>query len=174
MRPDRFERLIRWYPAQWRARYGGEMTALLEDSYATPGDVPVRARLSLVRRGLTERARGAGFIGPALGPMNDVRAGAVLVLCGWPLFLIAGAMFGKFADNWWAGTPAVDRVPASVSFNAVAVLGLVGCAVVALAALLALPSFVRLVRAGRWGTVRRPSDAPSSPPCSRPCSSAAG
>ena len=156
MSPDRYERLLRWYPREWRDRYGGEMTALLEDSYATASDVPVRARLGLVRRGLAERARTAGFVGAALDPAQELRAGALLVLCGWPLFLIAGAVFGKFADNWWIGTPAVERLPASASFNAVAVLGVLGCTVVALAALLAVPSFVRLVRAGRWSAVRRP------------------
>jgi len=116
----------------------------------------VRARLGLVRRGLAERARSAGFIGSAPDPAQELRAGAVLVLCGWPLFLIAGAVFGKFTDNWWIGTAAVERLPASASFNAVVLLGVLGCTVVALAALLALPSFVRLVRAGRWNTVRRP------------------
>ena len=35
-------------------------------------------------------------------------------------------------------------------------LGVLGCTVVALAALLAVPSFVRLVQAGRWNAVRRP------------------
>ncbi len=156
MSADRYERLIRWYPSEWRARYGGELTALLEDSYATAGDVPLRARVGLVRRGMAERARSVGFIGSAPEPAQELRAGAVLVLCGWPLFLIAGAVFGKFADNWWIGTPAVERLPASASFNAAAVLGMAGCTVVALAALAALPSFVRLVRAGRWSTVRRP------------------
>ena len=156
MSPDRYERLIRWYPREWRARYGGEMTALLEDSYATASDVPVRVRLGLVGRGLAERARTAGFIGSALEPTQELRDGAILVLCGWPLFLIAGAVFGKFADNWWIGTPAVERLPASASFDAAAVLGVLGCAVVALAALLAVPPFVRLVQAGRWNTVRRP------------------
>ena len=156
MSQDRYERLIRWYPREWRARYGGEMAALLEDSYATAGEVPVRVRLGLVRRGLAERARTAGFIGSGREPTQELRAGAVLVLCGWPLFLIAGAVFGKFADNWWIGTPAVERLPASASFNAMVVLGVLGCTVVALAALLAVPSFVRLVQAGGWSTVRRP------------------
>ena len=171
----RYERLLRWYPREWRDRYGGEMTALLEDTYATAGDVPVRARLGLVRRGLAERARTAGFIGSALEPAQELRAGAVLVLCGWPLFLIAGAVFGKFADNWWIGTPAVDRLPASASFNAVAVLGVLGCTVVGLAALLAVPSFVRLVRAGRWEhACAGPSGVPASPSCLRPSSWAVG
>ncbi len=156
MSEDRYERFIRWYPREWRARYGGEMTALLEDTYATAGDVPVRSRLGLVRRGLAERARTAGFIGSAPEPTQELRTGAVLVLCGWPLFLIAGAVFAKFADNWWIRTPAVERLPASASFNAVAVLGVLGCTLVSVAALAAVPSFVRLVRAGRWDTVRRP------------------
>jgi hypothetical protein len=145
--------MIRWYPPPWRARYGGEITALLEDQYATAGGVPLRQRLGLARGGLAERARAAGLIGSGSGP-ERVRAGSVLVLCGWALFLVAGAVFGKFADNWWAGTPAVDRLPASASYTTIAVLGVVGCAIVAAAGLVALPSFVRLVQAGRWHTVR--------------------
>ena len=144
------------------------MTALLEDSYATASDVPVRARLGLVRRGLAERAREAGFIGSALEPAQELRAGAVLVLCGWPLFLIAGAVFGKFADNWWTGTPAVDRLPASASFNAVAVLGRAGlrrrCP--GRAAWPCRPSSGSSGQGG-WSTVRRP--VPTRRPRLRAC-----
>ena len=154
MSTRRHERMIRWYPPQWRERYGAEMTALLEDHDATAGGVPWRHRFGLARAGLAERARGAGLTGSGAGP-ERVRAGSVWVLCGWALFMVAGAVFAKFADNWWIGTPAVDRLPASASYDTVAVLGVVGCAIVALAGLLVVPSFVRLVRAGQWGTVRR-------------------
>src|SRR5258708_10634684 len=146
--------MMRWNPPAWRARYGGEVTALLQDQYATAGGVPLRERWGLVRGGLAERARAAGLIGSGSGP-ERVRAGSVLVLCGWALFVVAGAVFGKFADNWWAGTPAVDRWPASASYTTIAVLGVVGCAIVAVAGLVAVPSFVRLVRAGGRTTVRR-------------------
>jgi hypothetical protein len=151
-----YDRMLRCYPPQWRSRYGGEMTALLEDTYATASDVPLGERVRLVRSGLAERAREAGFLGAGSGPGDRVRAGSVLILCGWALFLVAGAMFGKFTDNWLDGTPAAGRWVANDSVNAVQIAMVAGCALVAVAALLALPAFVRLVRAGGWDTVRRP------------------
>ena len=125
--------MIRWYPPEWRERYGPEMTALLEDTYATPGAVPWRARMGLLRFGLAERARAAGLYGSAPGPAEQVRAGSVLVLCGWALFLVTGAIFAKFADNWSVAAPSTARWVASDSYDAVAVLAALGCALVALA-----------------------------------------
>jgi hypothetical protein len=151
-----YGRMIRWYPPEWRERYGPEMTALLEDTYATPGAVPWRARMGLLRSGLAERARAAGLYGSAPGPAEQVRAGSVLVLCGWALFLVAGAIFAKFADNWSVAAPSTARWVASDSYDAVAVLAALGCALVALAGLLAVPPLARLVRDGRWESVRRP------------------
>ncbi len=156
MTADRFERLLRWYPPEWRARYEAEMTALLEDSYATASAVPWRDRLGLARTGLTERVRATGLVGAASGPAERVRGGSVLVLCGWALFVVAGAIFAKFADRWSATVPSHGRWVASAAYDAVAVLGMVGCVLVAVAALLVVPAFVRLIRAGRWESVRRP------------------
>ena len=156
MTADPYGRMIRWFPPEWRQRYGPEMTALLEDTYATPGAMPWRARMGLLRSGLAERARVAGLYGSAPGPAEQVRAGSVLVLCGWALFLVAGAIFAKFADNWSVAAPNPARWVASDSYDAVAVLAALGCALVALAALLAVPPLARLVRDGRWETVRRP------------------
>jgi hypothetical protein len=150
-----FARLLRFYPPAWRDRYGGEMTALLEDTYATASEVPWRQRAGLVRAGLAERARAAGLVGGAEGPEARLRAGSVLVLCGWALFLVAGAIFGKFTDNWFNQTPSLHRTTASVGYNAVVVLGALGCAVVAIGALVVLPSFARFVRNGQWHTVSR-------------------
>ncbi len=128
----------------------------MEDTYATASDVPIRHRLGLVRAGLAERARAAGLIGSAPGPDERVRAGSVLVLCGWALFLVALAIFGKFTDNWFVGTPRSGRWVASSSFDAVTGAAGVGCAIVVLAALCALPMFGRLVRSGDWRVLRRP------------------
>jgi hypothetical protein len=147
--------MIRWYPPEWRERYGPEMAALLEDTYSTPEAVPWRARMGLLRSGLAERARVAGLCGSP-GPAEQVRAGSVLVLCGWALFLVAGAIFAKFADNWSVAAPSTARWVASDSYDAVAVLAVLGCALVALAALLAVPPLAHLVRDGRWESVRRP------------------
>ena len=155
MTADRLGRLLRWYPPEWRERYGAEMTALLEDAYGTASAVPWRERMGLARSGLAERARAAGLLGSVPDPAEQVRAGSALVLCGWALFVIAGAIFAKFADGWSVPAPSSDRWVASAAYDAVAVLGAVGCALVALAALLAAPAFVRLIRDGRWESVRR-------------------
>jgi len=156
VKADRYEQMTRWYPPRWRSRYGRELTALLEDTYGTAGRVPMRDRIGVARAGLVERAREAALVGNGQGPAERVRAGSLLVLCGWSAFVVGGAMFGKFTDNWYAGTPKPDRWVASASYQAVVVAGTLGCALVLLAALIVVPAFVRLVRAGGWGMVRRP------------------
>ncbi len=156
MRAESFERLIRWYPPRWRSRYGGEMTALLEDSYAAAADVPLRDRFGLARAGLAERARETGLVGPGQGAADRLRTGSVLVLCGWALVLAAGAIFAKFTDNWSVGTRDADRWVASTGYHTVVVAGGAGSLLVLVAALVVLPAFVRLVRRGGWHTVRRP------------------
>jgi hypothetical protein len=96
---DRFERMIRWYPTQWRARYGDEMAALLEDTHGMSA-VPLRDRISLAKSGSMERAREAGLIGDSSEPDERIRTGSLLVLCGWALFMVAGAIFAKFTEHW--------------------------------------------------------------------------
>lgn len=156
MSADPFQQVLRWYPPRWRSRYGDEMAALLEDTYASASDVPRRERVALARSGLAERVREADLVGSTGGGAARVRAGAILVLCGWSLFLVAGATFARFADNWLAGTRTADRWVASSGYDAVALAGAVGSAVVAVAAFIVLPGFVRFLRAGRWLEVRRP------------------
>ena len=156
MMREGFEHLLRWYPPQWRARYGAELTALLEDSYVAANDVPRRQRLELARSGLAERTREAGIVGRSQDPDVGLRGGSVLVLCGWAFFIVAGAMFVKVADRWSTESSHAGHWVATGGFNLVALAYGVGCLVVLSAALLALPSFVRLLRAGRWREVRRP------------------
>ena len=146
MSGDPFERMIRCYPRQWRSRYGGELIALLEDTYGTAGEVPIRDRLGLARAGLAERARVAGLIDSAQRPEDRLRAGSVLVLCGWALFLVALAIFGKFTDNWLAGTPRSGRFIAGTSLHVCAVAAALGCGILVVAALCALPAGLRLLR----------------------------
>jgi hypothetical protein len=50
------QRVLRWYPAAWRRRYGEELIALLDDTHGDD-DLPRRARLSLVSSGLIQRIR---------------------------------------------------------------------------------------------------------------------
>ena len=159
MSNERFARMIRWYPPQWRSRYGDEMVALLEDTHGSAGEVPVRDRVGLARAGLAERARVAGLTGSAQGPEGRLRSGSALVLCGWALLLVASAVFGKFTDNWYAGTPRSGRWVASSSITALTVAAAVGCGIVLVAALCALPACARTLhgadRKALVGALRR-------------------
>jgi hypothetical protein len=52
--PRDAERVLRYYPAAWRRRYGDELIAMLDDTYGE-GKLRLRVRMSLVRSGLMER-----------------------------------------------------------------------------------------------------------------------
>lgn len=151
-----YEHLLRWYPSQWRERYGDEMAALLEDSYATASAIPLRQRVSLARSGLAERARAAGIVGWSRDPDVRLRGGWLLVLCGWAFSIVAGVIFVKSADHWATESPPSGHWVAMGGFNVVGAAAMVGSLVVLLAALVVAPAFVRLVRSGRWHEVSRP------------------
>ena len=152
---ERFVRLLRWYPPAWRARYGDEMTALLEDTHGL-GDVPIRQRLALAKAGTVERARTAGVLGDAAGAGERLRAGSMLVLCAWALFIVAGSVFAKFTDQWATVTPDSSHRLPDTAFTVVQWAGTVGTIVVLAAACVALPSCIRLLRSGGWSSIRRP------------------
>ena len=132
------------------------MAALLHDTYGAAGSIPLRARLGLVWAGLEERRARGGVVGPAGGPGGRVRGGSLLVLCAFALFVAGGAMFAKFTDQWSGATPRNDLTLPTAGFDIVVVAAVVAGALVLLAAVLVVPAFVRLVRAGRWGEVRGP------------------
>jgi hypothetical protein len=50
------QRVLRWYPAAWRRRYGEELIAMLDDTHGGDG-LPRKARLALLRAGLIQRVR---------------------------------------------------------------------------------------------------------------------
>lgn len=151
----RYERLIRWYPSNWRRRYGDGFAALLEDTYGA--NAPSwRARVSIARTGLAERAREAGLIGGATSSNDRLRAGSQLVLCGWSLFMVAGAIFAKFTEHWDTATPIAHRTLPNVSDSAVQWAGGAGMALVLLAGFFAVPATIRLLRDGGWTSIRRP------------------
>ncbi len=153
--PNRFEKMIRWYPVSWRSRYGEELTTLLHDVHGS-GKVPFSVRLSLLRRGSIERARASGLLENSFVGLNRTRAGSLLVLWGWVLFMVAGAIVAKFGEHWQSAVPAARRSLPLVAFGLVQVAGGLGGLLVLLAAALALPGFVALLRAGKWSEIRRP------------------
>jgi hypothetical protein len=152
---SRFERSLRWYPTDWRNRYGDELVALLEDTY---GDqpLPLRCRLSLVRAGAGEWLIGSRAEQDRGGRRQQVRSGSLLVLCAWSVFVVAGAGFAKFAEHWDAVTPPTDRRLPAAAFGAVQGAALAGAVLVLVGAVVSLPAFVRSMRQGGWSPIRRP------------------
>lgn len=146
--------MLRWYPAGWRARYGDELAAMIEDDLA--GTPPtLRFRWSIARAGMGERLRGAGLVGDSVPPSGRVRGGAFTVLGAFALFVIPGAGFAKISEHWdEAYTHGSRHVPA-VSYNLLAALaGACGVAVL-LGVAAVLPDFLRFVRGGGWPAIRR-------------------
>ncbi len=147
--------LLRCYPPAWRARYGDELVALMEDSAGPSGSLPLTSRLGIARAGVAERLRGLGSNGDR-GVDERLRSGSVLVLTGWALFVVAGAGFAKLSEHWDQLTPAADRAVPQAAYDVVQAAAALGAAVLAMAALAALPSFVRRLRSGGWTELRGP------------------
>lgn len=141
--------LLRWYPRAWRDRYGDELTALIEDTLA--GASPTAAmRLSIARAGLAERARSGGWTGRSASPEVQVRAGALVVLCGWTAIVIAGAAVAKLGEHFDATLPPSAGTAATNAWRAVEVAAVAASIAVVLAAALALPGFLRARRQRRY------------------------
>jgi len=146
------EWLLRCYPPAWRARYGEELEALIVDM--TGGRVPWRMRLDVIRSGASERLRAAGF-DPGDPPAERARAGAVLVMWAWALFILGGAIVAKSTEHWQSAMPSgAGRAAASAAFTvlfwAAAFTGLVVLAGI----VAALPSMARMLRDGGWRAIR--------------------
>ena len=146
--------MLRYYPAKWRARYGDEFIAMIEDDL---GGKPatIRYRRSIARSGIHEQLREFGLIGDSGSPREKMRGGALTVLCAFALFIFSGVGFAKVSEHWDESIHQGSRHVPAVSFNLVASLaGACGLAV-ALAALAVVPIFVRFLRTGGWSTIRQ-------------------
>lgn len=151
--PARYERALRWYPASWRRRYGSELAALLQDTY---GDhrLPVRAKLSLLGSGMTERLRAGGLVGSSLPASDGVRAGVLLAFWAWAICMVAGGAFANIADGWQPALPAGSTLLPMAGYVIAASAGLTGGCLVLAGAAVCTPAFVRFLRAGGWARIR--------------------
>jgi MFS family permease len=146
--------LLRWYPARWRARYGDEFLAMIEDDLG--GRRPdMRYRLSIARSGLNERLRDAGLVGNAVPPSEQVRGGALTVLCAFALFVVPGVAFAKISEHWDQSFQRGPRHLPAISFNLLASLAGACAVAVALAGVALLPAFAKFVRSGGWPAIGR-------------------
>jgi len=142
-----FDRALRWYPAAWRSRYGSELTALLEDTYGQ--SLPWQCKLSLCREGLAERLRP-----PGPGTREGVRAGWLLALWAWAVFVLAGGGFVNLTDNWRSAAPAGGVSLAGFGYDLACLAGVAGCVIVTAGMAVCLPAAARFLRSGGWREVR--------------------
>jgi hypothetical protein len=146
--------LLRWYPRSWRHRYGDEFGALMEDTL--DGRKPtLRLLTAIAWAGLRERAYGSGLVGTAKPAAERVRAGAIAVLCAWATFLVAGARFGKYSENFEGALPHAARAVGMDAYTTVEIAAVVGGALVLIGACIALPTFVRFLQGGGWPSIGR-------------------
>jgi hypothetical protein len=147
------ERLLRLFPPSWRDRYGEELADVIVES---SGDrVPWRVRLDVLRAGGRERLRAAGLSDDG-APQEQVRGGALLVLCAWALFVIAGLTVQKLSEHWQTLMPVADRGLPQGAFD-VLVAGAVVGAILVMAGIAAV---VPGLRTAGWHTLRRALPVP--------------
>jgi hypothetical protein len=153
-RATRYRAPLAWYPRAWRARYGEELVAFLEDTYEGRR-VPFSSSISMARAGLSERVRSAGLAGDSLDPATSVTRAALLILCSWSAFVISGSVFAKYVEHWDAVTAPSARNLPTFAYDTVQVGAILGASVLALALLIAAPSLLRSRREQGWPVLVR-------------------
>jgi hypothetical protein len=143
---------LRWYPRSWRDQYGDEFVTFLHDCYGD-GPIPLSARLSMLRSGTVERLRAGGVIGTSVDSDRRIRGASLLVLCAWGVFVVVGTAFAKYTEHWPLSTPRVDQWLPAVAMGAVQVAAATGVLILVVAGLVALPSFLDLVRSDGWSSM---------------------
>jgi hypothetical protein len=146
-------RLLRAYPAAWRARYGDELATLVEE-LGNNARMSWRDRFDVVRSGVTERAR--VLLAGGLPPREQAREGSLLVLCAWTLFVLGGFGVQKASEHWQAVTPAGKQGLPAAAFDVLFWTAGIGSALVLFGVALSLPGFAALIRGGGWTKIRRP------------------
>ena len=109
----RVRRLLRWYPARWRRRYGDEFTELLLAEMAEQPSSP-RRTANVIGNGLLARLTQTGLTNHELPPGEQVRAGLTTVGCTLSAFAaLAVAMLAQLATGWQWTSPHSAATTAS-------------------------------------------------------------
>lgn len=148
------ERLLLWYPAAWRERYGTEFLGLLEDTHEA-GPIPRREQLSIALSGCRERLYDAGLADSHTDPSSQIRVGATRVVCAWSAVVLAVGSFAKFSEHWSQATPFPARFAPTVAFAVLQWAMVVSAMLVAIGAVAALPGVIAMLADGGWLRFRR-------------------
>jgi hypothetical protein len=127
----RADRLLRWYPKEWRDRYGDEFGELLV------AEVSERARswprsVDVACNGVMARLASGGLVGRTVNPSDQTRRS--LVTFGWAAaaFLVfAISMWSQLTIAWRASMPATSSTYTAIIIMTVAVIIFVTAALVA-------------------------------------------
>ena len=146
----RVRRLLRWYPASWRERYGAEFAELLLAELAEQPRA-WRRTANVARCGLTARLASAGLAGHPAGPAAATRACLGTLTCALAVFLTFGTtMWAQLAVGWQWAPPASTATTVAMLLMSGSLLFLA-----VLALLAAVPVGWTAVRAGVRGQGRR-------------------
>ena len=151
----RARRLLRWYPARWRARYGEEFAELLiADLAERPRSW--RRTADVARSGLLARLAGAGLAAHPLDAVLAARASVATLACSCAAFLtVAAALWAQLTVGWQWAPPATRATSVAMVVMSAAMLVLAVLAVLAAAPVGWLA--IRAGLAGRFRPLRRPA-----------------
>jgi len=136
MSSRRAERLLRWYPKEWRARYGEEFAELLiSDMSEQPRSV--RRPLDVAASGMVARLAYAGLNPSNLEPSERTRRTLLAFACAAAVFVTFGlGMWAQLTIGWqWSAPDTVGTSAAMVvmSYSVLVLLSIGALAVVPLA-----------------------------------------
>jgi len=128
---NRATSLLRWYPKEWRARYGDEFAELLiSDLAERPRSW--RRTLDVARNGLVARMSAVGLGGGALEPRAQARASLASLGCALAVFLAFGvAMWSQLTIGWQWSDPDTTATRAAMVVMSGAVVLFVGLVLLA-------------------------------------------
>lgn len=86
--------LLRLYPLEWRARYGEEFAALLEDYPLSPLSL-----WDVLLGALDARLAPLDTNGRILRMLNQPRRSAIIVFCAYIVFVLAGGSFNQMIED---------------------------------------------------------------------------
>jgi hypothetical protein len=142
--------ILRMYPRAWRDRYAGELLAWTEQG----GLGPMRA-LDLARGALDARLHPEVLEECMIRMRERMRRSVLGVLCGYAIFVVAGAGYQKLTEYEDFTDAARQHAALGAAFRSVVVAGLVALAAVVVASAPIALAVGRQALAGRR-ELRRP------------------